>query len=74
VREPAQADGALHEGCGGWRYTERKSFQMVDGVVEPRGPQSGLEEQDVTDVGQEEGRNVYLGEQAERRNKRRRPA
>jgi hypothetical protein len=47
---------------------------MVDGVVEPRGPQSGLEEQDVTDVVQEEGRNVYLGEQAERRNKRRRPA
>ena len=35
---PAQAGGALQEGCGRWGHDERESLQVVDDVVESREP------------------------------------
>lgn len=35
---PAQAGGALQEGCGRWGHDERERFQVVDDVVESREP------------------------------------
>src|SRR3989454_4815893 len=57
---PAQTGGALQEGQGRRGDDERQCFQAVDDVVEPRGSQQGLEQQDVADLVQQQGRHVHL--------------
>jgi hypothetical protein len=52
--------GAPQKGCCGRSHDERESSQTVDGVIEPRGLQPGLEQEDVADFVQQWGRNVYL--------------
>ena len=56
----AQAARTLQERGGGRGDDERESFETIEGIVEARGAQPGLEQQDVPDLVQEERRDVNL--------------